>query len=84
MQVSVTGPAELAFWWRVESEATFDFLNVSLDGGAPIDRISGTVEWAEKRITIPAGAHIVRWSYTKDGSVATGADAGWIDQVRVI
>ena len=65
MQVSVTGPVELAFWWRVESEARFDFLSVSLDGGAPLDRIAGTVDWAEKRITIPAGAHVVRWSYTK-------------------
>ena len=84
MQVTVQGPAELAFWWRVESEATFDFLNVSLDAAAPLDRISGNVDWAEKRITIPAGNHIVRWSYTKDGSVATGADAGWIDQVQVL
>jgi hypothetical protein len=53
-------------------------------GAHPIDRITGTVDWAEKRITIPAGEHIVRWSYTKDVSIAVGADAGWIDQVRVI
>jgi uncharacterized protein (DUF736 family) len=83
MQVTVQGPAELAFWWRVDSEATFDFLNVSLDAAAPLDRISGNVNWTEKRITIPAGNHIVRWSYTKDGSVANGADAGWIDQVTL-
>jgi len=81
MQTTVIGPATLGFAWRVESEARFDFLTVELDGVQPLPGISGSVDWAQRTIAIPAGTHTVRWVYTKDGSVSTGQDAGWVDQV---
>jgi hypothetical protein len=31
--------------------------------------------------SVPAGSHTLRWEYSKDGSVSTGADAGWVDEL---
>ena len=83
LETTVTGPATLSFWWKVESEATFDFLNVEVDGAQPFAGISGAVDWQQKAITLPAGAHTIRWIYSKDSSVSFGQDAGWVDQVTV-
>jgi nitrogen fixation-related uncharacterized protein len=82
METTVTGPATVAFWWRVESEQNYDLLRVELDGTQQF-RISGTVNWEQKTIAVPAGMHTLRWAFSKDGSVGTGADAGWVDQVEV-
>lgn len=83
LQTSVTGPATLTFWWKVSSEASWDFLQFFLDGfeqaGAP--KISGEVDWQKKTISIPAGNHTLLWRYSKDSSFDVGADAGWVDQV---
>ncbi len=81
MQTTINGPATLAFWWRVDSEQNYDFLRVDLDGTQQF-RISGTVNWEQKTITIPAGSHTVLFAYSKDGSESRGADSGWVDQVE--
>ncbi len=83
LETTVTGPATVSFWWKVESEATFDFLTVEVDGVAPFAGISGPVDWQQRTVTVGAGAHVVRWSYTKDESVSVGADAGFVDQVAI-
>lgn len=80
VQTQVTGPGTLTFWWRVDSEATYDFLRFSIDGTEQ-EKISGVVNWEQKSYPIPAGTHAVRWTYTKDETVSDGADAGWIDEV---
>ncbi len=83
LSATVTGPATVSFWWKAESEASFDFLNVDVDGVAPFAGISGNVDWQQKTIVLPAGAHTIRWVYSKDGSVSVGQDAGWVDQITV-
>lgn len=82
-ETTVTGPGSLSFWWKVESEAGFDFLRFYLDDVEQVGAvaISGNVDWQQKTIAIPAGPHTLRWTYSKDGSVSTGADAAWLDQV---
>lgn len=82
LTMSVNGPATLAFWWRVDSETNFDFLTVFVDDQR-VDRISGRVEWAERQIPVTAGAHSIRWEYSKDVDTTAGADAGWVDLVRL-
>ena len=79
---TVTGPATLRFWWKVDSEANFDFLAVELDGVLQT-RISGAVDWQAATVVVPGGDHTVSWTYSKDLSVSTGQDRGWIDQVEV-
>ena len=82
-EISVAGAGALSFWWKVSSEGNFDFLRFYLDGveQAGIVGISGEVDWQQKTLTVPAGIHTLRWTYSKDGSNNAGADAAWLDQV---
>ncbi len=82
MEITVSGPAAVSFWWRVDSEEDYDFLNFEIDG-LVVDRISGLVEWEEITVDVPAGDHALRWTYRKDEELSDGADAGWVDQIRV-
>jgi hypothetical protein len=79
---TVTGPTKLKFWWRSDSEAGFDFLRVTVDGVEPFAGISGNTAWQQKTISLTAGEHTVRWTYSKDDSVTGGLDAAWVDQVK--
>ena len=80
MQTSVTGPGNLSFWWKVDSEAGADLLEVRIDGVLQTS-ISGQVNWVQKSYSVTAGVHFFSWTYQKDSSASTGADAGWVDQV---
>lgn len=82
LESTITGPATVAFWWRVDSEQNFDFLNVELDGTMQF-RISGTVAWEQKTVSIPTGTHTLRWAYRKDASDSKGTDTAWVDQVEI-
>jgi hypothetical protein len=84
MQTSTTCPSTLSFWWKVSSERNFDHLRFLIDGMEQVNapRISGEVDWNQvSSITIAAGNHDLRWTYTKDESGSDGSDAGWVDQV---
>ena len=83
MQMTVTGPATLSFYWKVSSEASYDYLRVYLDGVKQYE-ISGEVNWQQKSINIPSGSHTVKWEYSKDGAVVRGSDKGWVDQIVLI
>ena len=76
----VVGPGTLTFWWRVSSEASFDYLRF-YRAGALQASISGEVAWAQRSYTLPSGSQTLLWRYTKDGSVNSGQDKGWLDQV---
>lgn len=85
----VVGPAWVTFQWKVSSEASYDFLELFLcEGTAEIDcdliaSISGEQDWQVKGIWVPTGLQEVAFQYRKDGSVSTGQDRGWIDDVAV-
>ncbi len=84
METTVAGPGTLTFWWKISSETSYDYLRFYVDGVEQtgiLARISGTVDWVQKTVSIPSGNHVVKWSYTKDGSVVSGSDAAWVDQV---
>ncbi|MCB1229489.1 MAG: M36 family metallopeptidase, partial [Verrucomicrobiae bacterium] len=78
METEVIGPDTVVFWWKVSSEAGYDFLNLYVDD-VLIDSISGEVDWTKVALEIPAGHHSIRWEYSKDYSLDGGADAGWVD-----
>lgn len=82
IQTIVTGPGDLSFLWRASSEQDADFLKVSVDGGAPVQSLSGETAWTKVIMSLPPGEHTVAWTYDKNGSVAQGADRGFLDQVR--
>ncbi len=76
------------FFWKVDSEAGYDYLLFCLDNDACTSasgfnqRISGSIAWTEVVVPVPAGAHSFRWLYAKDPIVSVGRDRGWLDYVR--
>lgn len=78
-ETTVTGPVFVSFLWRTDCEP-FDVLSFAMDGTL-LDSTAGLdTQWASKGFSIPAGAHVLRWSYVKDSSGIGGADAAWVDQ----
>ena len=80
VKTTVTGPGVVSFWWKVSSEATRDFLRFMLNG---LDQftISGEVEWEFRTFNVPSGPQELQWRYSKNSSLASGQDRGWVDQV---
>lgn len=80
-QTTMIGSGSLSFWWKVSSETGFDYLEFYIDGVLQPGRISGNVDWVQKTYPLAGGSHTLRWRYVKDGTLAVGSDAGWVDQV---
>jgi len=79
---TTTGAGNFSFWWKVSSESNFDYLEFYIDGVLQ-HSISGEVAWQQKTYSISSGSHTFKWRYYKDGSVSSGSDAGWVDQVII-
>jgi len=79
LETSVDGPGTLSYYWKVSSEANYDFLLFYLDDQA-INAISGEVDWERQIYSIPSGMHTLSWIYVKDQAVHGGDDAGWLDR----
>ena len=82
LDLTINGPDQLLFFRKVSTEEDYDFFEVSLDG-TMIESISGVDDWAPVSIDIPAGEHVVRISYTKDGGVDGNQDSVWIDHMTL-
>ncbi|MBK8093927.1 MAG: S8 family serine peptidase [Verrucomicrobiaceae bacterium] len=82
MSTEVTGPCKVTFYWGVSSEEDYDFLRFYIDG-VETDSISGEVGWTRKGFLIPAGTHLLKWSYSKDEATASGLDSGFVDTFEV-
>lgn len=80
LQTTVVGPGTITFAWRVSSESNHDYLSVYLDA-TRVDRISGVQAWAPKTVSVPAGTHTIKWTYSKNSSISGGSDCGWVDKV---
>jgi hypothetical protein len=80
LQTTVVGPGILTFYWRVSSEEGWDFLDLYIDS-TNTDWLSGEVGWTKVTKTIPAGIHTITWKYSKDESLSSGSDCGWVDKV---
>jgi len=81
-EYTVTGPAVVDFWWKVSSEQIYDTFSYSVNG-VNQETISGEVDWTYRTLTLPAGAHTIRWTYDKDAADGIGQDAGWLDDFAV-
>lgn len=84
IETPVTGPAQVSFWWKVDSENTFDTLEFLIDG-IRNGVLTGSVDWVQKTVQFGAGNHVLRWRYVKDSSVVPNLsmDRGWLDEVVV-
>lgn len=86
IETPVTGPGTVSFAWTVSSEANYDYFRFEIDDTV-IDQISGNsggnnIPWATLTRDIPAGSHVLRWRYIKDGNGGDGLDAAWLDNIQ--
>ncbi len=72
----------ITFWHRQDTEACCDFLRFTVDG-VQIMQWSGVGAAAQFNHNVGAGMHTIEWSYTKDFSVSTAADAVWVDDIAL-
>lgn len=76
----ITDNGTINFYWKVSSESNYDYLRFYLDG-TQIQEISGTVGWTQVTTNVSSGSHTFKWEYSKDVSISTGSDTGWIDNI---
>ena len=75
----------MSFDWKVSSENNYDYLNFYVNGNLYGNRICGTTNWATVTYTADAdGTYTFEWSYTKDTSVNSGNDCGYVDNVYYV
>jgi subtilisin family serine protease len=75
----VEGEGTLSFFWKVSSEANYDFLNFKVNGELS-QRISGERDWGKVDIQLSGeGLKILEWEYKKDSAVAGNKDQAYLD-----
>jgi hypothetical protein len=81
--LSVDGPGMLAFNWKSSSEEGYDELHFYVNDVEVVPAISGEMsDWTFVEYEIAeSGMVVVKWEYTKDGSVSSGSDCGWIKDI---
>ncbi|MCK9424080.1 MAG: C25 family cysteine peptidase, partial [Bacteroidales bacterium] len=80
LQMNVTNPDSISFYYKTSSESGYDYLKFFLDGTS-IGEWSGETPWTKASYPVAAGNHTFKWEYMKDGSVSNGSDCGWIDYI---
>ncbi|ADE43462.1 gp38 [Streptomyces phage phiSASD1] len=81
------GVTELSFWYFTNSENfgtgfTGDYLTVLADG-VEVLRAQGSTPWTKKTLNV-TGVSTIVFRYRKDNSAASGEDAVWIDNLRMV
>ncbi len=76
----LSSPGNLSFWYKVSSEASYDYLKFYIDGAVQ-NQWAGTVDWTQATYALAAGTRTLKWEYMKDGSVSSGSDCAWIDDI---
>ena len=84
MTISVSLPSAepISFYRKVSSEANYDKFIFYVDNSS-VDEVSGNEPWTCFSTMIPAGTHILMFSYEKDYSQASGSDCAWVDDVSL-
>ena len=80
LSCNVLAAGELTFAYKVSSEASYDKLHFYMDGQEK-QVWSGTIDWTQYSQPVTVGQHTFKWEYTKDGSVSSGDDCAWVDDV---
>ena len=71
-----------SFYFKVSSEAGWDFLSFSVDG-VQQQQWSGEIDWTSYSFPLSAGTHTLEWRYAKDSTLSAGLDAAFIDNVSL-
>ena len=78
---------DIKFWAKASSEAgtsgnVYDYLDFYIDDQPQDLLIGGTTDWEEYTVSLPTGAHTLRWIYEKDEAQSTGEDCVWLDRIE--
>ncbi|HEX2897606.1 MAG TPA: M14 family zinc carboxypeptidase [candidate division Zixibacteria bacterium] len=71
----------VSFARRVSSESNYDFLRFYIDD-VQQGLWSGNIPWAIVSYPVDSGGHTFKWSFTKDGTISSGLDGGFIDLIE--
>lgn len=69
---------QISFFVKVSSESGYDYLKFYIDNVSQ-GSWAGEVAWTEVSYPVTAGQHTFKWEFSKDGSVSSGQDCGWVD-----
>ncbi|WP_205859080.1 M4 family metallopeptidase [Pleionea sediminis] len=76
---------DLTFDLKTSTERNWDFFELyvgpNVDEALRVLRVSGENDWQQVNYTLEAGEQVVVFVYVKDGSVSSGEDTVWIDNV---
>ncbi len=70
----------LSFDARVSSENCCDRLVVFVDGVEQLYSVENS--WETFSVEVASGQHTIRFAYQKDGSVSSGEDKAWVDNLK--
>ena len=72
----------VSFYSRISSEsATYDYGRFYIDGNQQLNEGGTTNTWAQHSYNVTSGSHTFRWYYRKDGSINSGEDRYFIDDI---
>jgi gingipain R len=82
MNIVVNSPSvfDMSFSFKTSTEEGYDFLSFLIDN-AEQGSWSGENDWSEISFSLTPGSHNLRWRYSKDFTVSSGADACWVDNI---
>jgi hypothetical protein len=79
---SLSAAGTLNFGHSESTESCCDHLELWVDGSM-VQQWSGSNGWASESIPLTAGSHSIIFRYDKDGSVSTGDDNVYLDNVSI-
>lgn len=83
LRTLIYGTNTITFWWKSDSEASADYVEFS-DNGIYVADLTGNSGWQKFTYQLaPGTAHWLEWTYYKDWADVAGADAVFLDQVRL-
>lgn len=82
IDLNVTVADTISFYYKVSSEAGYDKFKFYLDDDVVLTE-SGDVDWRRFACLVPAGNHTIKFAYSKDGSVSSGSDCVWVDDITL-
>lgn len=82
LQVTINSLSDgtISYYRKVSSESGYDKFKFYIDNDQ-MEEQSGTVAWAQASFPVTAGSHTYKFTYSKDGSMSSGSDCAWIDNI---
>ncbi len=75
------GPGLLRWQWKVSAQMDYDWLVCEVNGVEVAGISTKVAAWQSQVVQVPAGAE-ARWIYRKDAANQSGADSGYLTEVR--